>query len=481
MRTSAAQITWRIAAKSLIRGVAYRLHHRSRTIDGATRMDHRATRLQLLDLTTIPMRAFHLTWTAFFVCFFAWFAVAPLMPAIRADLGLTPAQIANINIAAVCVTILVRLVIGPLCDRYGPRLTYTWLLALGALPVIAIALAQSYESFLFWRLCIGAIGASFVVTQFHTSVMFAPNVIGTANATAAGWGNAGGGATQAIMPLLLAAIVSFGVERALGWRIALIVPGVLMIGMAVVYYRYAKDTPSGTLHDASARQPGKGWSTFVAAARDYRVWMLFVAYGACFGVELTIHNLAAIYYVDRFGLSITTAGLYVGCFGLLALFARALGGVVSDRFAHHRGLDGRVAVLFAFILAEGIGLLVFSRMTAPLQAVTAMLVFGLFTHMACGATYSLVPFVNRKALGGVAGIVGAGGNVGAVAAGFLVKGSGSIQLALFILGIIVVLCAASTLAVRFTQEQKADERQQYNDALERHAAQAPTQAIADAA
>jgi hypothetical protein len=63
-------------------------------------MDLRATRLRLLDFTTIPMRAFHLTWLAFFVCFFAWFAVAPLMPAIRADLGLTAAQIANVNIAA---------------------------------------------------------------------------------------------------------------------------------------------------------------------------------------------------------------------------------------------------------------------------------------------------------------------------------------------------------------------------------------------
>jgi MFS transporter, NNP family, nitrate/nitrite transporter len=184
-------------------------------------MEKRATRLQLIDFGSIPMRAFHLMWMAFFVCFFAWFAVAPLMPAIRTDLGLTPAQIANINIAAVCVTILVRLLIGPLCDRYGPRLTYTWLLALGALPVIAIAFAQRYESFLFWRLCIGAIGASFVITQFHTSVMFAPNVVGTANAPAAGWSNAGGGANQAIMSLLFAALLSFGIERSLGWRMAL--------------------------------------------------------------------------------------------------------------------------------------------------------------------------------------------------------------------------------------------------------------------
>jgi NNP family nitrate/nitrite transporter-like MFS transporter len=209
--------------------------------------------------------------------------------------------------------------------------------------------------------------------------------------------------------------------------------------------------------------------------------MLFVTYGACFGVELTIHNLAALYYVDRFGLSMTTAGIYVGYFGLLALFARTLGGLISDRLAHSRGLDGRVSVLFVLILAEGIGLLAFAQMTSAAWAFIAMLIFGLFTHMACGATYSLVPFVNRKALGGVAGIVGAGGNVGAVAAGFLVKGASSVQFALFVLGVIVVSCAVCALAVRFTQEQKTDERLQYAAALEQRAAQAQSQAIADAA
>jgi NNP family nitrate/nitrite transporter-like MFS transporter len=76
------------------------------------------------------MRAFHLTWMAFFVCFFAWFACAPLMPLIKGEFGLTKDQIANINIAAVAITILVRLVIGPLCDRYGPRRAYTGLLLL---------------------------------------------------------------------------------------------------------------------------------------------------------------------------------------------------------------------------------------------------------------------------------------------------------------------------------------------------------------
>ena len=41
--------------------------------------------------------------------------------------------------------------------------------------------------------------------------------------------------------------------------------------------------------------------------------------------------------------------------------------------------------------------------------------------MANGATYSIVPFVNPRAVGSVAGIVGAGGNVGAMLIGFLFK------------------------------------------------------------
>lgn len=447
-------------------------------------MDQRATRIQLLNFSTIPMRAFHLSWMAFFVCFFAWFAVAPLMPLIRDDLKLTKDQIANINIAAVMVTILVRLIVGPLCDKFGARLTYTWLLALGATPVIGIAFTHSYEGFLFFRLCIGAIGASFVITQMHTSAMFAPNVVGTANATSAGWGNAGGGATQALMPWIVTALVALGVEQSVGWRAAMLVPGVMMLVMAVFYFRCAKDLPQGNLRDLSAKdQPVQtsGWQSFLRAASNYRVWMLFFTYAACFGVELSIHNIAAVYYVDQFGLDLKTAGLYVGCFGLLALFARALGGIMSDRIAVKHGLDGRTKWLFILILGEGIGLAAFAQMGGAHMAFIVMLVFGLFTHMACGATYSLTPFIDPQAKGGVAGIIGAGGNVGAVAAGFLLKGAVSTQQGLWLLGVMVAVASLCAIAVRFSPEHKAAERRAFADALALRDRQHPTGAVADAA
>ncbi|MES0874936.1 MFS transporter [Sinimarinibacterium thermocellulolyticum] len=438
----------------------------------------KATSIRLFSLATPQMRAFHLAWLAFFVCFFAWFACAPLMPVIKGEFGLTKDQIANINIAAVAVTIFARLIIGPLCDRYGPRKAYTGLLLVGALPVFGVAAAQSYESFLFFRLAIGAIGASFVITQYHTSVMFAPNVVGTANATTAGWGNAGGGATQTLMPLVLAAVIWLGVEQAMGWRIALLTPGILMLVCAWLYWRYTQDCPAGNYSALRATgllpETGKkaGWDSFKRACGNYRVWLLFVTYGACFGVEIFIHNIAASYYVERFDLSLKAAGLAAGSFGLLALFARALGGYVSDRVARRFGLDGRGLLLFALILGEGLGLLWFAKAGTAAFAIVAMIAFGLFTHMACGATYALVPFVDRNALGGVAGIIGAGGNVGAVAAGFLMKGAASMQECLFMLGVFVTVASLCAIAVRFTAEQKASEEALYQQALGERAAAA---------
>ena len=42
---------------------------------------------------------------------------------IQKDLKLTKIDIANSNIVALCATLLVRLVAGPCCDRFGPRWT----------------------------------------------------------------------------------------------------------------------------------------------------------------------------------------------------------------------------------------------------------------------------------------------------------------------------------------------------------------------
>src|SRR4029079_635038 len=100
----------------------------------------KATKINLLDIKSVPMRVFHITWITFFLCFFGWFGVAPLMPIIREELHLTKGQIGNIMIASISVTIFARLLVGWICDKIGPRITYSLLLLFGAFPVMMIGL-----------------------------------------------------------------------------------------------------------------------------------------------------------------------------------------------------------------------------------------------------------------------------------------------------------------------------------------------------
>jgi NNP family nitrate/nitrite transporter-like MFS transporter len=430
----------------------------------------KATRIDLFNFSTPQMRAFHMSWFAFLMCFFAWFGIAPMMKVVRAELNLTPAQVGNLVIASVAITVLARLVVGWLCDRFGPRLTYTGVLVLGALPVMSIGLAHSYQTFLLFRLGIGLIGASFVITQYHTSVMFAPNVVGTANATSAGWGNMGGGVTQLVMPLVFSGFLALGLTKAGSWRASMFAAGIVCMLTGVAYFFLTQDAPGGNFRDLRARgeMPAKkyGIANFFTACADYRVWLLFLIYAASFGIELTIDNTAHLYFSDNFKLDMQKAGIVAAILGGMNLFARSVGGIVADGCGRLGGLRGRVRWLFIVVLAEGVCMILFSRITATPLAIGGLMLFGLCVDMSCGATYSVVPFINKKSLGSVSGIVGAGGNVGAVLAGFLFKGpTAQWSHSLLILGIAVTFVSFAALGVRFSAQDESVARQELEERL----------------
>ena len=52
---------------------------------------------KVLSCSAPHMRAFHLSWAALFVAFLGWFALAPLMPVLKADLGLTRGQVSRLK------------------------------------------------------------------------------------------------------------------------------------------------------------------------------------------------------------------------------------------------------------------------------------------------------------------------------------------------------------------------------------------------
>ena len=55
--------------------------------------ENKATQIRLLDVRSPQMRAFHMSWFAFFLCFMAWFGIAPLMKVVREELSLTQEQV----------------------------------------------------------------------------------------------------------------------------------------------------------------------------------------------------------------------------------------------------------------------------------------------------------------------------------------------------------------------------------------------------
>jgi NNP family nitrate/nitrite transporter-like MFS transporter len=232
--------------------------------------------------------------------------------------------------------------------------------------------------------------------------------------------------------------------------------GLALLITGIAYYFLTEDTPEGDLRKLRPRGVGgngKESGGFREACRDRRVWVLTLLYAASFGMELTIDNFAALYYTDYFHLSLGTAGVVASSFGMMNLFARALGGMASDRANRAWGLQGRALLLGFTILGEGLTMMLFSRMRLLPLAIGCMMLTGLFVKMSNGANYAIVPFVNRRALGAVAGIVGAGGNAGAVLAGFLFRTPRlSYPQAFLILGALITVFSILPFTVWFAKQ-----------------------------
>lgn len=180
----------------------------------------KATEIKILSAARPHMRGFHSSWISFFLAFFCWFAIAPLLSTLRlpeeeGGLGISKQDIWTSSIVSVCGTIVMRIVLGPMCDKvsevssfsvsattklkiiinfqYGPRITMAIVLLAGAIPTGLTGLVNNATGLIIVRLFIGLIGSSFVMCQYWTTTMFTKEVAGTANAIVGGWGNCGGG------------------------------------------------------------------------------------------------------------------------------------------------------------------------------------------------------------------------------------------------------------------------------------------------
>ncbi|KAL8550523.1 hypothetical protein ACS0TY_009085 [Phlomoides rotata] len=418
--------------------------------------EHKATQFKLLSLSPPHMRAFHLSWVSFFACFVSTFAAPPLIPIIRDNLDLTATDIGNAGIAAVSGAIFARIAMGTACDLFGPRLASATLTLLTAPAVFSTAVVSSPTSFLIARFFTGFSLATFVSTQFWMSSLFSGNVVGTANGVAGGWGNLGGGATQLIMPIVFDFIYRLGAIKFTAWRIAFFVPALFQTVSAYGIYFFGQDLPDGNvskLQKSGDKHKDNLGNVFYHAMKNYRGWILALTYGYCFGVELTIDNIIAQYFYDKFNLNLHTAGIIAASFGLANLFSRPGGGMLSDFMAKRFGMRGRLWTLWVVQTLGGVFCILLGKVGSLGASVAVMIVFSVFVQAACGLTFGVVPFVSRRSLGIISGMTGGGGNVGAVITQVIFfRGSRySTETGITLMGVMIICCTLVITLIYFPQ------------------------------
>lgn len=81
---------------------------------------------------------------------------------------------------------------------------------------------------------------------------FDKNVVGTANALTGGFGNLGGGITYFVMPAVYNSLVKDGLTKHVAWRVSFIVPGIMIVFVAITMLIFTPDCPTGKWSDRMA-------------------------------------------------------------------------------------------------------------------------------------------------------------------------------------------------------------------------------------
>ena len=200
-------------------------------------------------------RILHLNWFAFFVSFTVWFSFTPFATLVQHDLHLTNQQLKVVAICNLALTIPARIVIGMLLDRYGPRLTFAWLLVFALLPCGLTATAHEFEQLVWSSLLNGVVGAGFVAGVRMVAEWFPPKEIGIAQGIYGGWGNFGAAAAQVLLPALAVMTASLA-GGMVNWRLAIATVGLMSAVYGAIYYAYSRDTPPGQVYRRPKRHGG---------------------------------------------------------------------------------------------------------------------------------------------------------------------------------------------------------------------------------
>lgn len=432
-------------------------------------------KLRLLDVKTPAIKTLHITWFAFFLTFVLWFSHAPLKESITKAFDLTTPQWKALLILNVALTIPARIVIGILVDKYGPRMTFALLLITAGLLCTFFALSTSYPMLALARFLMGFTGAGFVIGIRLVGEWFPARQVGLAEGIYGGWGNFGSAAAAMSLP---AVALAYGGENGWRYALLTIASFALIYGFVFYRFArntpkgatYFKPKKAGGL-EVSTRKDFiflilmnipmfialgvlawklsptgvnllptslvNGIYAGLVALFAFQTWQIYrvnadmlkagsvpeyqrysfkqvaildINYLITFGSELAVVSMLPAFFADTFGLPPVTAGLLAAGFAFMNLAARPGGGWLSDKF-------GRRKTMLILLAGLAIGYLTLSRIDSnwPIAlAVLATMCCSFFVQAGEGAVFAMVPLIQRRMTGQIAGMTGAYGNVGGV-------------------------------------------------------------------
>ncbi len=454
-------------------------------------------------------RILHLTWFAFFMSFVVWLGLGPMMPFIQEALDLTNQQAKVLLILNVAMTIPARIVVGILVDKYGPRIMYSSILVLGGIVSIAFAWAQTYEELALLRFLSGFIGAGFVVGIRMISEWFPAKQTGIAQGIYGGWGNFGSAGAAMTLPFIAVAMgdvdgwryaITFASLAAMAYGVVyffsvsdtpkgstyfkpkktgamevtskgdlalyIIMNIPLYLALAVLTWKLSPEKMGlitgettfaiyAALIGTYALQVWKIWQVNkhiftepVPELHRYKfkqVAILDWAYLVTFGTELAVVSMLAMFYVSWFELPKITAALLAGIYPFINLVARPGGGWISDKIGRRRTL----LIVFTGIATSFLFLGTVDKSWSIELVVGITIIAGIFSKAGSGAVFAMVPLIQRRMTGQIAGMAGAYGNVGAVM--FLTVNS-LVDYDVFFLVIGVVAAFVLALIIFFLEE-----------------------------